>query len=101
MGNRVMNMNSSRREYIPFGLRGTVVGRTEDKVIVMFDEQFLGGSDVFMHCEQYRGAFVNPNFLLNITKKFESVQRKQQNGHQIVSSFTEKSGLEEKHDDKD
>jgi hypothetical protein len=33
-----MNMNSSKREYIPFGLRGTVVGKTNDKVIVLFDD---------------------------------------------------------------
>lgn len=38
VGNRVMNLNSSLRSYIPFGLRGTVVGKTESKVIVMFDE---------------------------------------------------------------
>lgn len=27
-GERVMNINSSLRDYIPFGLRGTVVGKT-------------------------------------------------------------------------
>jgi len=26
------------RQYIPFGARGTVVGKTEAKLIVMFDE---------------------------------------------------------------
>lgn len=38
VGHRVLNLNSVRREYIPFGLRGTVVGKTQDKVIVMFDD---------------------------------------------------------------
>lgn len=38
VGDRVMNMNSTMRVYIKFGLRGTVIGRTEDKVMVMFDE---------------------------------------------------------------
>lgn len=33
-----MNINSTKREYVPFGLRGTVVGKTNDKVIVLFDE---------------------------------------------------------------
>lgn len=33
-----MNMNSIMRQYIPFGLRGTVIGKTEQKVMVMFDE---------------------------------------------------------------
>jgi len=50
-GNRVMNMNSRRREYIPFGLRGTVIGKTNDKVIVLFDEQYLAGGDLNQHCE--------------------------------------------------
>lgn len=38
VGDRVMNINSSKREYVPFGFRGTVVGKTTDKVIVLFDE---------------------------------------------------------------
>jgi hypothetical protein len=38
VGDRVMNMNSTMRNYVPFGLRGTVIGRTDDKVMVMFDE---------------------------------------------------------------
>lgn len=37
-GDRVMNLNSVLRQYVPFGLRGTVIGRTEDKVMVLFDE---------------------------------------------------------------
>jgi len=45
-GHRVMNMNSTRREFIPFGLRGTVIGKTNDKVIILFDEQYLAGSDL-------------------------------------------------------
>jgi hypothetical protein len=31
-------MNSTMRNYIPFGLRGTVIGKTDEKVMVMFDE---------------------------------------------------------------
>ena len=56
MGNRVMNLNSTLRYYIPFGLRGTVVGKTESKVIVMFDEQFLNGNNIYGHCQNYKGA---------------------------------------------
>jgi hypothetical protein len=33
-----MNVRSILREYVPFGFRGTIVGKTNDKVIVMFDE---------------------------------------------------------------
>jgi len=38
VGDRVMNVNSTKREYIPFGLRGTVVGKTNERIIVLFDE---------------------------------------------------------------
>jgi len=33
-----MNVRSIKREYLPFGARGTVVGKTEEKIIVLFDE---------------------------------------------------------------
>lgn len=84
-----MNMNSSKRIYIPFGLRGTVVGKTEDEVIVLFDEQFLSGTDIFGHCELYRGALCKPDHLLNLTKKFES-QLKKKNNQYLLDMFTEK-----------
>lgn len=38
VGDRVLNINSVLRQYVPFGLRGTVIGRTVGKVMVMFDE---------------------------------------------------------------
>ena len=44
--------------------------------MVMFDDQFIGGQTIFGRCEHYRGALVNPNHLLNPTKKFESVLAK-------------------------
>ena len=76
VGDRVMNINSSLREYVPFALRGTVVGKTNDKVIVLFDEQFLNGNNIYGHCEEYKGAFVHPNYLVNLTKKFQSILKK-------------------------
>lgn len=45
-----MNINSVKREYVAFGIRGTVVGKTNDKVIVLFDEQYLGGNNIYGHC---------------------------------------------------
>lgn len=84
-------MNSSMREYIPFGHRGTVIGRTDDKVIILFDEQFIGGTDIHYHCESYKGAFINPNYLLNLTKKFESVLKNQQNPQGIIGVFADQN----------
>ena len=46
VGDRVLNMCSVKRAYVPFGARGTVVGKTEHKLIVMFDEQFIQGTDI-------------------------------------------------------
>jgi len=91
VGDRVLNLNSQQRQYVPFGLRGTVIGRTDDKVMVMFDEQFIGANNLFNQCENYRGVFVNPNYLLNFTKKFESAQKKNDAAHKVISMFTEKT----------
>jgi hypothetical protein len=94
VGDRVINMNSTMRAYVPFGARGLVIGRTEDKVMVMFDNQFVGGNELYGQCQNYRGYMIEPNHLINVTKKFESALKKQ--GHQdkteILNMFTEKSG---------
>jgi hypothetical protein len=87
-GHRVLNINSTRRQYIPFGLRGTVVGKTADRVIVMFDEQFLNGTDLNGNCGPYRGQLCMPNFLINLTMKFENLLRKG-NATELVNKFTE------------
>ena len=76
VGDRVININSTKREFIPFGLRGTVVGKTTDRIIVLFDEQFLSGNNIFGHAEDYKGANVNPNFLINLTHKFTQILKK-------------------------
>lgn len=47
--------------------------------MVMFDEQFIGGSNLFNQCENYRGALLNPNYILNLTRKFESYLHKNAN----------------------
>ena len=94
VGQRVMNLNSTMRRYVPFGLRGTVVGRTDKKVIVLFDEQFLQGTDVNGHCQNYRGAMMEPTHLLNITKKFDSQMKKNKNA-ELITAFTERPPGEE------
>lgn len=83
-----MNINSVRREFVPFGFRGTVVGKTNDKIIVIFDEQFLGGDSIHGHCKPYKGAMIDPKSLLNLTRKFTSIMKKNKN---IVSIFTEQA----------
>ena len=70
VGNRVMNIYSAGRKYIPFGARGTCVGKTEDTIIVIFDEQTLHCNTVYGHTENYRGAKISPMYLENISKSF-------------------------------
>jgi len=70
VGNRVMNINSTRRLYIPFGARGTVVGNTEETLIVLFDDQFLQGTNIYGLCDNYRGAHMDPNNLINLSRNF-------------------------------
>lgn len=87
LGNRVLNINSTNKEYIPFGLRGTVVGHTEQKVIVQFDEQFLHGTTMYGHCRPYQGALVKPSDLFNLSQQFAKLATE---SFDHVSAFQEK-----------
>ena len=86
VGDRVINVNSTKREYVPFGLRGTVVGHTNDRVIILFDEQFLGGVNISNHCKDFKGGYLNPNYIINLTHKFSSLMKKNK---EAVESFIE------------
>ena len=70
VGDRVLNIYSKTRYYIPFGLRGSVIGHTDDKVLVVFDKPFIGGTNIYGHCPAYRGAIVESKKLINLTFKF-------------------------------
>ena len=87
VGNRVINLNSTLRKFIPFGARGTVVGKTEDKLIVMFDDQFIHGNTIYGHCQNYRGAQVDPNNLLNLSREFARMVK---DNYRAASKFMEK-----------
>jgi len=87
VGNRIINLNSTLRRFIPFGLRGTVVGKTNVKVIVMFDEQFLHGNNIYGHCENYRGAMIEPNFLYNLSRSFARLMKE---NYKACQKFMEK-----------
>lgn len=78
----MININSTLRNYIPHGLRGTIIGKTQNKIMVCFDEQFLHGSDIDGHCDLYSGAIVDPNHVINITKKFRKLQ--QDKNHDLI-----------------
>ena len=52
-GDRVANINTTKRKFIPFGELGTVVGGTLDGVIVRFDEPNVSLTDVHDTCPLY------------------------------------------------
>ncbi|TNV73655.1 hypothetical protein FGO68_gene15840 [Halteria grandinella] len=88
VGDRVLSINSSKREYVPFGLRGTVVGHTNDKVIILFDQQYLGGHNIHGHCQDLKGGNIDPNYLINLTQKFTQILKK---NAALVMNFQEKN----------
>lgn len=104
VGNRVMNVNSVRRHYLPFGARGTIVGKTEEKLIVLFDEQFLQGTTMYGHCEPYRGAMLDSALLVNLSRTFATIaqqdrralkkfQAKPQKGQGLYGQATAAQGV--------
>jgi hypothetical protein len=52
----------------------TIIGKTADNVIVLFDEQFLNGDTVYGRCSKYRGAIIQPQQVINITKRFKNIK---------------------------
>ena len=42
----------------------------------MFDEQFLHGNTIYHHCEPYRGAYVDPDYIINLTRSFAVMAKK-------------------------
>lgn len=52
----------------PFGARGTVVGVYDDAIEVLFDQEFLGGDDLFGRCNGNCGALLLNEQLLNLTR---------------------------------
>lgn len=51
-----------------FGSRGTVVGVYDDAVEVLFDQEFLGGNDLFGRCIGNYGAMLPADQLLNLSR---------------------------------
>ena len=62
-------------EFVPFGLRGTVVGKTDNQLIVLFDEQFLGAGKDMVKSQMYRCTRVFPSNVLNLTQLFTAMSK--------------------------
>ncbi|KAL6075040.1 exonuclease II Exo2 [Balamuthia mandrillaris] len=67
LGDRVMSLRSTGP--VPFGLNGTVVGIVLNMLEIVFDEQFLGGTDLNHRCSELRGqAHVSPMGVVNLSR---------------------------------
>lgn len=75
IGSRVMNINSQLPGFVPFGLRGTVVGKTAQQLIVLFDEQFLTAEREALRHQKYKGVKVFPGNVINLTKAFTKLAK--------------------------
>lgn len=74
VGDRVVNLKCTGSNYPPFGAQGTVVGilgnkyennALEVKLEVLFDEPFIGGTNLGGRCSWARGAIVNFSSVYN------------------------------------
>jgi 5'-3' exoribonuclease 1 len=65
LGERVMNLRDNGP--IPFGLKGTVTGIVSNLLEIVFDEEFLGGTNLGDRCSDLRGQqHIPPTTVLNL-----------------------------------
>lgn len=69
LGDRVVNIRSDDKRFIPFGLQGTITGVTDSFVEVLFDCAFFGGETCGGRLPFGKGKYVETVNLLNLTKK--------------------------------
>lgn len=77
IGDRVVNLKTTGYSFAPFAASGTVVGILgskkedngvyENKVEVLFDKPFIGGTNLGGRCKWGRGAIVDFDDIFNIT----------------------------------
>ena len=68
LGDRVININSTDRKYVPFGIKGTVTAIAENYVEVIFDQCFFGATTLNGRVDGKNGITMNPIGLINLTK---------------------------------
>jgi 5'-3' exoribonuclease 1 len=66
IGDRVLTVSSVGAP--AFGSRGTVVGVYDEAVEVLFDQEFLGGNDLFGRCNGNYGAMLPADQILNLSR---------------------------------
>lgn len=55
IGDRVI-VTSNSHKHVPFGVTGTVIGTYKMHIEILFDEPFIGGTDLNGRCPPFRGG---------------------------------------------
>ena len=58
IGDRIV-FTSNHHKHIRFGMTGTVVGTYKLKIEVLFDTEFIGGTNLYGRCPPFRGGIVD------------------------------------------
>lgn len=75
-GDRIVNVNTSKKNFVGFGEFGTVIGFTNSEVVILFDNQNISLSNVYDRCMEYRGAMVTPQSVINLTQNLPQTENK-------------------------
>ena len=89
LGNRVIHTNN-HNPHIPFGRIGTVTGIYKNKIEVMFDESFIGASDLSGRCNFFRGANLNFHDIFNLSEWKSYVNTKKSITEKIKTMYYKK-----------
>lgn len=67
IGDRVVIMTNEHK-HVNFGMNGTVIGTYKMVIEILFDEPFIGGTNLNGRCPPFRGGVVDFFDIFNITK---------------------------------
>jgi len=68
-GDRIVNINTSKKNFVNFGEIGTVIGFTQNELIVLFDHENLSLTNLYERCRPYRGGTLEPESVINMTRE--------------------------------
>lgn len=73
-GDRIVNINTSKRNFVNFGEFGTVIGFTQTELVILFDNENLSLTNLYERCKAYRGAKLTPDSVINMTRHFKETK---------------------------
>jgi 5'-3' exoribonuclease 1 len=76
LGDRVIMVQESGTNGVPFSMKGVVIGVNTTTVDVVWDTPFLGGNNMGGRCSEYRGSSCSFSACLNLTTPQFSVADK-------------------------